>query len=348
MTPILIAGGAGYIGSHCARILREAGYHCIIYDNLSEGHREAVRGFTLVEGELSDTALLCDVMERHGICAVLHFAAFALVGESMKDPLAYYQNNIGGTASLLTAMRDAGVGRLVFSSTCATYGEDVPVPITEDVPQRPCNPYGESKLYVESLLRRSDAAYGIKSVSLRYFNAAGAMPDGSIGEAHRLETHLIPLVLKAALREKAASGAAMTGLVRGGGGIESGLRVYGTDYPTPDGSAIRDYIHVLDLAQAHLLALRYLEDGGETDVFNLGTGRGHSVLEVIDCARKVTGRAIMYEEAARRPGDPPVLVAAADKAQAVLGWVPERSDLESIIKDAWGWHESHPGGYAYK
>jgi UDP-glucose-4-epimerase GalE len=327
MSNLLICGGAGYIGSHCARILRDAGYNCVIYDNLSEGHRKAVAGFPLVVGELTDTALLADTMRKHRIGGVVHFAAFALVGVSMREPIAYYQNNVGGTASLLDAMRQTGVERIVFSSTCATYGENVPVPITEDVPQNPCNPYGESKLAVEKLLRRCDDAYGIKSVSLRYFNAAGAMPDGAIGEDHKLETHLIPLVLREALAK------------------EGKLHVFGTDCPTKDGSCIRDYVHVLDLATAHLQALRYLENGGATDFFNLGTGVGSSVIEVIEAARGITGIDIKYKKSGRRPGDPPTLVAAAGKARDLLGWRPERSDLRAIVSDAWAWHETHPNGF---
>ena len=327
MRNILICGGAGYIGSHCARIMREAGYNCVIFDNLSEGHRQAVKDFTLVVGDLSDTALLKETIRKYDINGVMHFAAFALVGVSVKEPIRYYQNNIGGTASLLDTMRQTGVTRIVFSSTCATYGEDVPVPITEDVPQRPCSPYGESKLVVEQLLKRCDDAYGIKSAALRYFNAAGAMPDGSIGEDHMLETHLIPLTLREALLNK------------------GDLRVLGTDYPTRDGSCVRDYIHVLDLASAHLKALQYLENGGETDAFNLGTGVGSSVLEVIEAARAVTGIDIKYEIAGRRAGDPPTLVASAEKAKRVLGWTPGCSDLAKIIKDAWSWHKSSPNGY---
>jgi UDP-glucose 4-epimerase len=325
---VLICGGAGYIGSHCCRILRDAGYNCVIYDNLSEGHRKAAAGFPLVIGELSDTALLADTMRKHRIGAVVHFAAFALVGVSMREPIAYYQNNIGGTASLLSAMRQTGAKHIVFSSTCATYGENVPVPITEEVTQNPCNPYGESKLAVEKLLRRCDDAYGIRSVSLRYFNAAGAMPDDRIGEDHKLETHLIPLVLREALAN------------------EGKLNVFGTDYPTKDGSAVRDYIHVLDLAAAHLQALRYLEKGGATDCFNLGTGVGSSVLEAIETACEVTGVDIRYAKSDRRAGDPPTLVAAADKAKNILGFVPKRSDLHTIIEDAWSWHKSHPNGFA--
>jgi UDP-glucose 4-epimerase len=325
---ILICGGAGYIGSHCARVLQGAGYNCIIYDNLSEGHREATCGFPLIVGELADTALLADTMRKHRIGGVLHFAAFALVGVSMREPIRYYQNNIGGTASLLEAMRQTDVRRIVFSSTCATYGENVPVPISEETLQHPCNPYGESKLAVEKLLKRCDDAYGIKSVSLRYFNAAGAMPDGSIGEDHKPETHLIPLVLHEALTR------------------EGTLHVFGTDYPTKDGSPVRDYIHVLDLAAAHLQAMQYLEKGGATDAFNLGTGAGASVIEVIETARALTGIDIKYAKADRRAGDPAALVAAAGKARRVLGFVPGRSDLRTIIRDAWTWHSSHPNGFA--
>ncbi|MCL2079042.1 MAG: UDP-glucose 4-epimerase GalE [Oscillospiraceae bacterium] len=327
MGNLLVCGGAGYIGSHTLVVLREAGYNPIVYDNMSEGHLAAVSGFTLIEGDLADTELLRETISRFDIDGVVHFAAYALVGESMKNPIKYYQNNVGGTASLLEAMRDTNVRQIVFSSTCATYGENVPVPITEDVPQEPCNPYGESKLFVEKLLSRCDAAYGIKSVSLRYFNAAGAMQDGSIGEAHLLETHLIPLTLKEALCG------------------EGKLEVFGLDYPTPDGSCIRDYVHVLDLASAHLCALRYLERGGDTQFINLGTGVGSSVLEVIQTAREVTGRDIAYTARERRPGDPPVLIASGKKARQLLGWTAERSDLRTIIADAWSWHKTHPAGY---
>jgi UDP-glucose-4-epimerase GalE len=245
----------------------------------------------------------------------------------MREPLEYYRNNIAGTTSLLEAMRQTGVKNIVFSSTCATYGENVPTPITEDVPQSPCNPYGESKLAVEWLLKRCDAAYGIKSVSLRYFNAAGAMPDGSIGEDHLYETHLIPLVLREALQK------------------ENKLRVFGNDYPTPDGSCVRDYIHVLDLSAAHVKALEYLAEGGETTQLNLGTGAGASVFEIINAAREVTGVDIQYTIAERRAGDPPELVACADKARRVLDWTPKRCDVKRIIQDAWNWHKSHPKGY---
>ena len=327
---VLITGGAGYIGSHCLQEFQRLGYNCIIYDNLSEGHRSAIRDFELVVGELSDTQNLIDTLKKYNISGVLHFAAFGIVCVSMHEPIQYYQNNIGGTASLLEAMHQTNVKRIVFSSTCATYGENVPVPITEEVPQNPCNPYGESKLAIEKLLQRCDSAYGIKSVSLRYFNAAGAMPDGSIGEDHKLETHLIPLVLREALFPK------------------NNMKVFGSDYPTKDGSCIRDYIHVLDLASAHVKALEYLEGGGETIMLNLGTGMGASVFEVINMAKEITGIDIQYEIVDRRPGDPPILVANADKAQNKLNWIPRRSDLRQIIQDAWNWHKSHPQGYEDK
>jgi len=324
---ILVCGGAGYIGSHCLRELRSAGYNSVVYDDFSEGHRAAVQGYEVVEGELSDTAKLVDTIARHDIGGVLHFAAFALVGVSMREPLEYYRNNITGTISLLEAMRQTSVKNIVFSSSCATYGENVPTPITEDVPQSPCNPYGESKLAVEWLLKRCDCAYKIRSVALRYFNAAGAMPDGSIGEDHLLETHLIPLVLREALQQ------------------DGKLKVFGGDYPTPDGSCVRDYIHVLDLASAHIKALEYLFDGGESTALNLGAEKGASVLEVIETARVITGIDIRHKVVDRRPGDPPELVANADKARRVLNWTPERGSLRQIVQDAWSWHKSHPKGY---
>lgn len=327
---ILICGGAGYIGSHCVREFQREGYNCIIYDNFSEGHRTAVDGFTLVEGDLVDTAKIVDTIQTHNITGVVHFAAFALVGISMREPIEYFRNNIAGTVSLLEAMKQTDVKYIVFSSTCATYGEHVMVPITEDTKQNPCNPYGESKLAVEWLLKRADYAYGIKSVALRYFNAAGAMPDGSIGEDHKLETHLIPLVLREALNG------------------DGNLKVFGDDYPTVDGSCIRDYIHVLDLSTAHVKAIEYLANGGDTTQLNLGTGKGASVFEIINTARKVTGIDIKYEITERRDGDPPELVACANKAKSILNWTPQRSGLEQIISDAWNWHSSHPKGYGDK
>jgi UDP-glucose 4-epimerase len=324
---ILVCGGAGYIGSHCVRELKKAGFDCVVFDNLSEGHRAAVADFPLVEGDLLDRAALECVFAEHKIDGVVHFAALALVGESMKHPLEYYRNNVSGTVNLLLSMQKAGVRNIVFSSTCAVYGQTENTPITEDMPTDPCNPYGESKLAVEKLLTRCDAAHGIKSVCLRYFNAAGAVPDGSIGEDHRLETHLIPLICRAALRpgEK--------------------LRVFGGDYPTPDGSCIRDYIHVLDLADAHVKALRYLIDGGKSETVNLGSQTGVSVFGMLGAAGEITGADIPYEVAARRPGDPSALVASAGKAENLLGWTPQRSDIRKILADAWNWHSTHPSGY---
>ncbi|MDR2296173.1 MAG: UDP-glucose 4-epimerase GalE [Clostridiales Family XIII bacterium] len=327
---ILICGGAGYIGSHCAHELKKAGFDCLIYDNLSEGHRAAVGGIPLIVGDLSDEGALEGVFSSHEIEGVLHLAAFALAGESVRRPLDYWQNNVSGTINLLRAMERRGVKHIVFSSTCAVYGEPARVPITEDEPAAPCNPYGETKLAVERLLAHCDAAYGTKSVCLRYFNAAGAMPDGSLGEDHALETHLIPLAFKTALgrREK--------------------LLVYGDDYPTKDGSCVRDYIHVLDLAEAHVRALRYLLGGGESLRLNLGSQAGASVFAVIRAAERIAGAKIPYEIARRRPGDPATAVASAEKARSVLGWEAKRGDLDTILADAWRWHSAHPFGYGDK
>jgi UDP-glucose 4-epimerase len=324
---ILVTGGAGYIGSHCVRALAAAGYDCVVYDNLSSGHREAVYGFPLVAGDLSDVKKLKATLSDLKIGGVVHFAAHSLVAESVADPLKYYENNIGGTVSLLAAMRTCGVDKIVFSSSAAVYGAPGRTPITEAAPAKPVNPYGETKLAIERLLRAADTAYGMKSVALRYFNAAGAAPDGNIGEAHAVETHLVPLVLREA---------------RTNGGS---LKVFGGDYPTPDGSAVRDYVHVLDLADAHVLALQYLINGGKSGCFNLGTGSGASVLEIIQAARDVTGADIAYELAGRRAGDPAVLVAGADKAKRVLGWRPSRSGLFTMIRDAYRWHSRHPDGF---
>ncbi|MDR2133391.1 MAG: UDP-glucose 4-epimerase GalE [Clostridiales Family XIII bacterium] len=324
---VLICGGAGYIGSHCARELKKEGFDCLIFDNLSEGHRAAVGDLPLIVGDLLDESALESVFASHEIDAVLHFAAFALVGESVKRPLEYYRNNVVGTINLLRAMQKRGVKRIVFSSTCAVYGEPARMPIAEDAPAAPVNPYGETKLAVERMLAACDAAHGIKSVCLRYFNAAGAAPDGDIGEDHALETHLIPLIFKVAL------------------GLGEKLTVYGNDHPTKDGGCVRDYIHVLDLADAHARALRHLLDGGESRAYNLGTGKGASVFEVIETASRVSGRDIPYEIAARRAGDPAVLIASADKIRRELGWKPQRGELETILADAWRWHHTHPSGY---
>jgi UDP-arabinose 4-epimerase len=317
---ILVTGGAGYIGSHAAKALARAGYEPVSYDNLGRGHREAVRWGPLVEGDLADRALLVATLRRFKIAAVMHFAAFAYVGESVQQPELYFRNNVANSLTLLEAMGEAGVRDIVFSSTCATYGLPETMPIAEDTPQHPVNPYGESKLMIERMLRWVGAARGMRYAALRYFNAAGADPEGEIGEDHEPETHLIPLVLLAALRR-----------------IEA-IDIFGTDYPTPDGSAIRDYIHVHDLAAAHVLALDRLRQGAPSLALNLGTGRGHSVREVISAAERVTGRTIARREAARRAGDPPVLVADAARARAVLGWTPLVSGLDDIIASAWAWH----------
>ena len=317
---VLVTGGAGYIGSHAAKALARAGYSPVVLDNLVYGHREAVRWGPLVEGDVGDRALVAQTLRRFGVEAVMHFAAFAYVGESMTAPERYFANNVVNSLALLDAMREAGVRRLVFSSTCATYGVPEGVPIREDMPQRPVNPYGESKLMVERLLHWEGVAHGLRHASLRYFNAAGADAEGEIGEQHEPETHLIPLILDAALGRRAQ------------------IDIFGTDYPTPDGSAVRDYIHVDDLAAAHVLALGHLERGGDSLALNLATGQGHSVREVIAAAERVTGRRIAQREAPKRPGDPPALVADATRARAVLGWTPRRSDLDSIIATAWAWH----------
>lgn len=319
---VLVTGGAGYIGSHACKALARTGYRPVVFDNISRGHREAVRWGPLVEGDISDRSRLTAALVDYQISAVMHFAAYAYVGESVTDPAMYYRNNLGGTLSLLDAMREAAVGKLVFSSTCATYGTPDSIPIRETAPQRPVNPYGETKLAIERTLHWYGQAYGLRSVSLRYFNAAGADPDGEVGELHAPETHLVPLVLQAAL------------------GQRSHIEVYGTDYPTPDGTAIRDYIHVQDLADAHLRALEYLLAGRETAALNLGTGGGHSVREVVRVAEAVSGRRIHCHDTARRAGDPPVLVADPNLAAEVLGWRAQISDLETIVRTALAWHIS--------
>jgi UDP-glucose-4-epimerase GalE len=322
---ILVTGGAGYIGSHACKALARAGYEPVAYDSLVRGHRAAVRWGPLVEGDLADRALLAATLKRHRIAAVMHFAAFAYVEESVREPALYFRNNVINTLGLFEAMREVDVGRIVFSSTCATYGVPERVPIAEDTPQRPVNPYGEGKLMVERALRWLDPAYGFRYASLRYFNAAGADPDGEIGEDHEPETHLIPLILQAALKQRAQ------------------IAVYGTDYPTPDGTAVRDYIHVQDLAEAHVRALQYLEGGGASVALNLGTGSGHSVRETIASAERVTGLNIPKRDAARRAGDPPALVADARRARDVLGWRARLSDLDTIMATAWAWHSARAG-----
>lgn len=321
---ILVTGGAGYIGSHAVLTLKQAGYDVVILDNLVYGHRdlvESVLQVELIEGDMNDRDLLDRLFASHPIAGVMHFAAYAYVGESVSDPAKYYRNNVIGTVTLLEAMLAANVKQLVFSSTCATYGVPKSVPIPEDHPQSPINPYGATKLMVERILADFDTAYGLKSVCFRYFNAAGADPAGQLGEDHQPETHLIPLVLQTAL------------------GLRESVAVFGTDYPTPDGTCIRDYIHVTDLATAHVLGLEYLLQGGSSEKFNLGNGSGFSVKEVIETARRVTGRDIPAVERDRRPGDPPALIGSSEKARSILGWQPQYSDLEQIITHAWNWHQ---------
>lgn len=320
MSTILVTGGAGYVGSHACKALAAAGHTPVVFDNLDRGHREFVRWGPLEEGDIRDGARLDAVFARHRIDAVMHFAALAYVGESVSEPAVYYRNNVGGTLELLDAMRRAGVERLVFSSTCATYGVPARMPITEDLPQQPINPYGATKLMIERVLRDYDAAYGLRSVSLRYFNAAGCDPDGEVGEDHDPETHLIPRVLMAA------------------DGTLPHVEVFGTDYPTPDGTCLRDYIHVADLADGHLRALDYLARGGATTAINLGTGRAFSVREVIGAAERVTGRRIPVRAGPRREGDPPVLVADATRARDVIGFAARYTEIEPIVATAWRWH----------
>ena len=317
---VLVTGGAGYIGSHACKVLARSGHLPVVFDNFSRGHREAVRWGPLVEGDLADRGRLAAALEEHRVSAVMHFAAFAYVGESVADPALYYRNNLGGTLSLLEAMREAGVDQIVFSSTCATYGSPNSIPIRETTPQLPVNPYGETKLAIERALGWYGQAYGLRWVSLRYFNAGGADPDGEIGELHEPETHLVPLVLQTAL------------------GRRSHLDVYGTDYPTHDGTAIRDYIHVQDLAEAHVRALEHLGAGGNSMALNLGTGCGHSVREVVRVAEAVSGRRVVCRDVERRAGDPPVLVADPSLAAELLGWRARVSDLDTIIRTALAWH----------
>jgi UDP-glucose-4-epimerase GalE len=317
---ILVTGGAGYVGSHACKALARAGYRPVAYDSLIRGHREAVRWGPLVQADLADAKRLTDTIKRFEVAAVLHFAAFAYVGESVEEPGLYFRNNVANTLTLLEAMRTSAVRHIVFSSTCATYGVPERVPITESAPQRPVNPYGESKLMVERMLHWYGAAHGFTHAALRYFNAAGADPEGEIGEDHEPETHLIPLVLQAAMGQRAR------------------IDVLGTDYPTPDGTAIRDYIHVQDLADAHIRAVQLLLRGGLSITVNLGTGAGHSVREVIAAAERVTGRRVPRREAPRRFGDPPVLVADPSRARELLGWTAKHSDLDTILKTAWAWH----------
>jgi UDP-glucose 4-epimerase len=323
---VLVVGGAGYVGSHAARLLEKAGYRVWVYDNCNLGHRAAVTEGRLLIGDLMDQAALTTVLRDKQIDAVMHFAAFALVGESVSDPAKYYQNNVVGTLTLLEAMRQTGVRKIVFSSTAATYGTPDVSPIPEDAPQRPINPYGCTKLTIEQALTAYADAYGFGFAALRYFNAAGASPDGDIGEDHNPETHLIPIVLQVALDQR------------------EHVTVFGDDYPTPDGTCIRDYIHVDDLGDAHIKALEQLAPGMGLKL-NLGTGRGHSVQEVVDACRRVTGHAIPAMIGERRPGDPPELVADSRRAQQQLDWQPRHTHLDDIVETAWRWHRAHPHGY---
>jgi UDP-glucose 4-epimerase len=321
---ILVTGGAGYIGSHTVLALLQAGYEVIILDNLVYGHRDLVENVLkveLIEGDTGDRPLLDNLFSTRNIAAVMHFSAYAYVGESVTDPAKYYRNNVVGTLTLLEAMLAASIKKFVFSSTCATYGVPEVVPIPEDHPQNPINPYGATKLMVERILSDFHTAYDFKSVRFRYFNAAGADPNGRLGEDHNPETHLIPLVLQTAL------------------GKREFISIFGTDYPTPDGTCIRDYIHVNDLADAHVLGLKYLLDGGDSEVFNLGNGNGFSVREVIETAKLVTGREIPLKECDRRPGDPPSLIGSGDKARKILNWQPQYSSLKDILVHSWQWHQ---------
>jgi len=324
---VLVTGGAGYIGSQVALDLAREGHDPVILDNLGKGHREAVIKGTFIQGEISDFDLVTEVIAREKVEAVIHLAAHSLVGESVKDPAKYFRNNIGNGQALLDALVAGGVKYLVFSSTAAVYGEPEQVPIPEDHPKNPTNPYGFSKLTFEGILQFYEQAYGLRFMSLRYFNAAGADPEAEIGEDHHPESHLIPIVLQTAL------------------GARDHLELYGTDYPTPDGTCVRDYIHVADLSQAHLLALKALAAGGNSAIYNLGNGQGYSNKEVIETARRVTGKEIRVLNGPRRPGDPAVLVASSAKIKAEMGWNPKYPDLEQIIATAWRWHQSHPQGY---
>lgn len=321
MQVVLVVGGAGYIGSHMVHDLIRAGYGVVVLDNLSRGHRDLIPGGTFFEGDLGDADLLENIFSNHSIAAVMHFAAFSLVGESVENPLGYYRNNVSRTIELLYAMTRHRVRNFIFSSTAAVYGEPIKVPITEDHPCHPTNPYGATKLAVERLLADCAQSYGLKYVSLRYFNAAGADASGKLGERHVPETHLIPLVLQVATGERA------------------NIRIFGTDYPTPDGTCVRDYVHVCDLTQAHLLALEYLLKGGDSAIYNLGNSKGYSVREVINTARDVTGHSIPASTAERRTGDPAVLIADSEKICRELGWKPRYEDLATIIETAWTWHQ---------
>jgi UDP-glucose-4-epimerase GalE len=325
-TTVLVTGGAGYIGSHAAKVLSQAGHRVVIFDNLSAGHREAVLGAPLIVGDTGDVETMRRAIRDSGASAVMHFAAWLSVPDSVRDPAGYYRNNVTGTIGTLAAMAAEGCRQFVFSSTCAIYGEPVETPIRETHPTSPVNSYGQTKLAIEHALPHFERAYGIRSVRLRYFNAAGADPDGELGEDHAPEIHVIPRAIEAA---------------RGGPPID----VFGEDYPTPDGTCLRDYIHVMDLADAHLRALAWLQDGGASGSYNAGTERPTSVKDVIDAVEKVTGLPVARRSAPRRPGDPAILYASAERIRRDLGWVPQRPALETIVADAWNWHAKHPRGF---
>jgi UDP-glucose 4-epimerase len=323
---VLLCGGAGYIGSNMTALLARAGHTPVVFDNLSKGHRAAVRAARLVVGDLADRDLLVRTLREHAIEAVMHFAAFIEVGESVAEPLKYYRNNLSNTQNLLSAMEAVGVTKFVFSSTAAVYGLPTRVPIPEDAPKEPINPYGETKLAVERMCHYQARAGKLRFAALRYFNACGAGDDGRLGEDHRPESHLIPLIIQAAL------------------GQRPDIKIYGTDYPTSDGTCIRDYIHIDDLCRAHLLALNRLQEKTEL-AFNLGNGQGYSVRQVIDTVRRVSGRSFKVTEVDRRPGDPPVLTSDATRARIELGWQPEKPGLEEMVTTAWKWHTEHPNGH---
>ncbi|UJZ88042.1 UDP-glucose 4-epimerase GalE [Heyndrickxia coagulans] len=325
---ILVLGGAGYIGSHAVYQLIDQKYDVVVIDNLQTGHRAAIHPKAkFYEGDIRDRAFMRDVFGKEKIDAIIHFAANSLVGESMEQPLKYFDNNVYGTQIVLEMMKEFHVPHIVFSSTAATYGEPERVPITETMPTVPTNTYGETKLTMEKMMKWCEKAYGIKYVALRYFNVAGARSTGEIGEDHHPETHLIPVVLETVLGKREA------------------ITIFGEDYDTKDGTCVRDYIHVEDLIDAHILALQYLQNGGASDVFNLGSSNGFSVKEIVDTVREVTGKGFNVKIGDRRAGDPSTLIASSEKAKRVLGWNPQKTDIRQIIKDAWNWHESHPNGY---
>lgn len=325
---VLVLGGAGYIGSHAVHQLLDEGYDVAVVDNLGTGHRGAVpEAVRFYEGDIRDKAFLNQVFEKETVEGVFHFCAYSLVGESVQKPLEYFNNNVYGMQVLLEVMKAHDVNEIVFSSTAAVYGEPEVVPIQEDVQKAPTNPYGESKLMMEKMMHWCHNAYGVNYTALRYFNVAGAREDGTIGEDHNPETHLIPIVLEAALGQRDA------------------ITIFGVDYDTEDGSCVRDYLHVTDLIDAHILAYQYLKNGGESGAFNLGSSQGYSVIEIVEAARKATGETIKSEIGERRAGDPSKLIASSDKARKVLGWEPKHDDIEEIIATAWNWHRAHPNGY---